>query len=104
MGPSYHRRALGPAAGASDACAAPLGAVALLVLLAAPAPARVIAADLLLLAEHALLDDRHGLPVLALRLQGRGLGRRGCRRGEGAGAGRAVAPGVGDPAGPRGAS
>src|SRR5271170_1453146 len=48
------------------------GAVALLELLAAAAPARVVAPQLLLIAEHALLDDRQGFPfgsvfVVALR-------------------------------------
>ena len=44
-----------------------LGAVALLELLAAPAPARVVAADLVLLVDDALLDDGRGLRILRLR-------------------------------------
>src|SRR5215211_5538208 len=66
----------------------PLGAVALLELLARPAPARVVAADLLVLVHPALLDDRHrlllviGLCVADSRARGRrgeGAGLRGAR-------------------------
>src|SRR5262245_39486699 len=62
------------------AATALLGAVALLELLTAPAPARVVAPHLLLVAEHALLDDGNRFPPVEVfaGLQARaGLGRRG---------------------------
>src|SRR4051794_275630 len=75
------------------------GAVAALVLLTAPAPARAVAAHLMLVVEHALLDDRHRLVFLAVLREA--FGRSGARRGRG-GRHRArpggAAARVGDPA------
>ncbi len=44
----------------------PLGAVALLVLLAAAAPARIVAPDLVLVVEDPLLDHRQRFGLLAV--------------------------------------
>jgi hypothetical protein len=52
-----------------------LRAVALLELLAAPAPAGVVAPDLVLLVDHALLDDGHGRQLFAFGAVGLGAGR-----------------------------
>src|SRR6478672_10195148 len=49
--------------------------VALLVLLAAPAPARVVAADRVVLVDPTLLHDRDGLLVLGAGARVAGLGR-----------------------------
>src|ERR1700744_6150073 len=71
------------------------GAVALLVLLAAPAPARVVAPDLLGLVDPPLLDGLGSGRLLGVGLAGRGAARG---RGHGHGAGLPRAPGVADPA------
>src|SRR3954471_16856405 len=72
----------------SGAATSSLGAMALLVFLAAPAPARVVAADLLVLGEHALLHARRQLLLgqLAVLVGLHGLldTTRGRRHGEGA--------------------
>src|SRR5258708_17857029 len=75
-----------------------LGAVALLELLTAPAPAGIVAADLVLLVDHALLHDRHRRHLFAFVVVGLGAGcARGRRRsGERAAAGGAVPARVGD--------
>src|SRR3954454_22262461 len=77
------------------ALSAALGAVALLELLARPAPARVVAADRLVGVHAALLDDRHRL-LLGVALGHRTGGRAGGRGGERAGLCRADAAGVAD--------
>src|SRR4051794_26690243 len=62
-----------------------LGPVTLLVLLAGPAPARVVAADLLVLVHPALFDDRQRLLLVALGLGiADARGRRGSERAGGA--------------------
>src|SRR3954469_18406993 len=76
----------------------PSGPVALLVLLPGPAPARVVAPDLLVLVDHALLDHRRGLDLLLGRRvhARRAGGRRRRRGGHGEVVRRAHAAGVGD--------
>src|SRR5947209_19828052 len=74
-----------------------LRAVALLELLAAPAPARIVAAHLVLVVDDALLHHGHGLRLLALVGARVGLAhdaRRGRGGGQGSGAHRAVPAGV----------
>src|SRR6185503_20605511 len=75
-GPRSPRRGRARSRGPRRGSAGPLCAVALLVLLARPAPARVVAAELLVLVHAALLDHRRrgvrlvGLDAVALAAVG----------------------------------
>src|SRR6185437_9316186 len=84
----------------------PSGAVALLVLLPTPTRAGVVAPDLVLLGDHALLDDRQRFERFAVLGVGPGPEGAGLGRGLGhrARAGGAVPAGVGDAPGAGGAA